>query len=106
MRKVEDFTFTVTLVHSEAMLIWNSWISVPFDRLSPESRNKKKVDIQSLSPGFKPQQFFLWKICGKMFSPNLWRFVWRRHVGAHEMGTNMTAGNQQKHLSLSFATKG
>ena len=28
-----------------------------------------------------------------------------RQVGAHPDGTNMAAGNQQKHLSLSFATK-
>ena len=32
------------------------------------------------------QQFFLWKICGETFSPNLYRFVWRRHVGAHLHG--------------------
>jgi len=31
--------------------------------------------------------------------------VWRRHAGAHPYGTNTAAGNQQKHLSLSFATK-
>ena len=29
----------------------------------------------------------------------------KSHVGAH-LGTNMAAGNQQKHPSLSFATKG
>jgi len=28
-----------------------------------------------------------------------------RHVGAIRMGSNMAAGNQQKHLSPSFATK-
>ena len=40
--------------------------------------------------------------------------VWRRHAGAHLVGhqhgekktnRNMAAGNHQKHLSLSFATK-
>ena len=43
----------------------------PFNGLSPESENKKKVDIQRLSPRFRSQQFFLWKICGETFSPNL-----------------------------------
>ena len=60
--------------------------SKPFNRLSPESGNRKKVDIQRLSPRFRSQQFFLWKICGETFSPNLKRFVWRRHVGAHPDG--------------------
>ena len=36
-----------------------------------------------LSPRFRSQQFFLCKICGEAFPPNLERFVWRRHVGAH-----------------------
>ena len=45
--------------------------SKPFNRLSPESGNKKKVDRQKPSPRFRPQQFFLWKICGETFSPNL-----------------------------------
>ena len=45
--------------------------SRPFNRLSPKSGNRKKVDIQRLSPRFGSQQFFLWKICGETFSPNL-----------------------------------
>ena len=57
--------------------------SKPFYRLSLESGNRKKVDMQRLSPRFRSQQFFLWEICGETFSPNLQRFVWRRHVGAH-----------------------
>ena len=32
--------------------------SKPFNTLSPESGNRKKVDIQRLSPGFRSQQFF------------------------------------------------
>ena len=44
--------------------------SKPFNRLSPESGNRKKVDMQRLSPRFRSQQFFLWKICGGTFSPN------------------------------------
>ena len=59
--------------------------SKPFtcNRLSPESGNRKKVVMQRPSPRFRSQQFFLWKICGETISPDLQRFVWRRHVGAH-----------------------
>ena len=45
--------------------------SKSFNRLSPESGNRKKVDMQRLSPRFRSQQFFLWKICGETFFPNL-----------------------------------
>ena len=45
--------------------------SKPFNRLSPESRNRKKVDMQRPSPRFRSQEFFLWKICGETFYPNL-----------------------------------
>ena len=45
--------------------------SKPFNRLSPESGNRKKVHIQRLSPRFRLQQFFSWKICEETFSPNL-----------------------------------
>ena len=45
--------------------------SKPFNRLSPESGNRKKVDMQRPSPRFRSQQFFLWKICGETFSANL-----------------------------------
>ena len=45
--------------------------SKPFNRLSPESGNRKKVDIQRLSPRFRSQQFFLLKISEETFSPNL-----------------------------------
>ena len=57
--------------------------SKPFNRLSLESGNREKVNMQRLSPRFRSQQFFLWEICRETFSPNLERFVWRRHVGAH-----------------------
>ena len=43
--------------------------SKPFNRLSPESGNRKKVDIQRLSPRFRSQQFSLWKICGETWRP-------------------------------------
>ena len=41
------------------------------NRLNPESGNRKIVDMQRLSPRFRSQQFFLWKLCAVMFSPNL-----------------------------------
>ena len=34
--------------------------------------------------------------------PKLSSFVWRRHVCVPFRGANMAAGNQQKHLLLSF----
>ena len=45
--------------------------SKSFNRLSPESGNRKKVDMQTPSPRFRSQEFFLWKICGETFFPNL-----------------------------------
>ena len=45
--------------------------SKPFNILSLESGNRKKVDMQRLSPRFRSQQFFLWEICRETFSPNL-----------------------------------
>ena len=48
--------------------------------------------MQRLSPRFRSQHFFLCKI--------------PKETGAAiRKGTNMAAENQQKHLSLSFATK-
>ena len=45
--------------------------SKPFNRLSPESGKRMEVDMLRLSPRYRPQQFFLWKICGETLSPNL-----------------------------------
>ena len=39
----------------------------PFNRLSKESGNRKKVDM----PRFRSQQLLLWKICEETFSPNI-----------------------------------
>ena len=39
----------------------------PFNRLSPESGNRKRVHMQRLSPRFRSQQFFLSKTCEEMF---------------------------------------
>ena len=38
--------------------------------------------MQRPSPRFRSQKFFLWKICGETFSPDLQRFVWRRHASS------------------------
>ena len=51
--------------------------------VSLESENGKKVDMQKLSLRFRSQQLLLWKIRGETFSPNLLRFVRRRHTRAH-----------------------
>ena len=80
--QVQLLVFSVTPFKKDQ----NKKKSKPFNRLTSESGNRKKVDIQRLSPRFRPQQFFLWKICGKTFPPNLQGFVWRRHVGAHLHG--------------------
>ena len=42
--------------------------SKSFNRLSPESGNRKKVHTQRLSPRFRSQQYFSWKICEETFS--------------------------------------
>jgi len=57
--------------------------------------------MQRHSSKFWSQQFFLCEICGEVFLP---KFLETMLVPIR-MGTNIAAGNQQKHLSLSFATK-
>jgi len=62
---------------------------------------RKKVNMQSLSPRFRSQQCFLRKICGEFFTQ-----IYRDFDGDAMLAPIwMAAGNQQKHLSLSFATK-
>jgi len=61
--------------------------------------------MQRLSPKFWSQQFFLCEICREFFT-QIYRDLYGDAMLVHiRMGTNMAAGNQQKHLSLSFATK-
>ena len=43
--------------------------SKPLNRLRPESGNTKKVYTQILSPRFRSQQFFLWKIYRGYYMP-------------------------------------
>ena len=46
----------------------------------------------------RSEEYSVYEISKEMFYPNLLRFVWRRHPGAHLDGHNMADGNQQKHL--------
>ena len=39
--------------------------------------------MKSPSPRFRSEEYFVYKISEEMFYPNLKRFLWRRHAGAH-----------------------
>ena len=39
--------------------------------------------MQKPSPRFRSEEYFVYEISEEMFYPNLQRFVWRRHAGAH-----------------------
>ena len=39
--------------------------------------------MQRPSPRFRSEEYFVYEISEEMFYPNLYRFVWRRHAGAH-----------------------
>ena len=39
--------------------------------------------MQRSLPRSRSEEYFVYKISEKMFYPNLQRFVWRRHTGAH-----------------------
>ena len=39
--------------------------------------------MQRLLPRFRSEEYFVYEITEEMFYPNLQRFVWRRHAGAH-----------------------
>jgi len=61
--------------------------------------------MQRLSPRFRSQQFFVCKIYGEIFT-QIYRDLYGDAMPVTiRISTNMAAGNQQKHLSLSFATK-
>ena len=73
--------------------------------MSPEPGNRKKIDIQSLAKS-KVTAIFLMEDVRKKSFPQIYRDLYGDAVLVPTyMGTNMAAGNQQKHLSLSFATK-
>ena len=39
--------------------------------------------MQRPSPNRRSEEYFVYEIFEETFCPNLWRFVWRRHAGAH-----------------------
>ena len=45
-----------------------------------------EVNKQRPSPRLESEEFFVYEISEEMFYPNLQRFVWRRHAGAHPDG--------------------
>ena len=61
--------------------------------------------MQRLSPKFWSQQFFLCEYAEKFFMQIYRDLYGYAMLVPIRMGTNMAAGNQQKHLLLSFATK-
>ena len=42
--------------------------------------------MQRPSPRFRSEEYFVYEISEEMFYPNIQRFVWRRHAGAHPDG--------------------
>ena len=42
--------------------------------------------MQRPSRRFRSEEYFVYEISEEMFFPNLSRFVWRRHAGAHPDG--------------------
>ena len=39
--------------------------------------------MQRPSPNFRSEEYFVYEIFEETFYPNLLRFAWRRHAGAH-----------------------
>ena len=54
---------------------------------------------------FRSQQFFLSTICREIFTQIYKDLCGEAMLVPIQISINMAAGNQQKHLSLSFATK-
>ena len=52
-----------------------------------------KINKDDTSPSFRSVRFPKPQIFVEMFRMNLHSSVWKRHVGAHQMCTNMAAGN-------------
>ena len=67
VRGLIQFFFRDSIVGTRVLLVFSvtpfkidqNKKSKPFNRLSLESGNRKKVDMQRLSPRFRSQQFFL-----------------------------------------------
>ena len=61
--------------------------------------------MQRDSPRFRSQQFSQARYAEKFFTQIYRDLCGDAMLVPIQMGTNMAAGNQQKHLSLRFATK-
>ena len=75
----------------------------PFNGLSQEIVILLKIDEEDSSPSFRSVRSPKPQIFVEMFRRNLQSPVWKRHVGAHQMCTNMAAGKWCKHLELMLA---
>ena len=75
----------------------------PFSGKSQEIVILLKINKEDTSPSFRSVRSPKPQIFGEMFRRNLHSSVWKRHVGAHQMCTNMAAGKQCKHLELTLA---
>ena len=61
--------------------------------------------MKTLLSRFRSRQFFYARYAEKRFSQSYRDLYGDAMLVLIRMGTNMAAGNQQKHLSLSFGTK-
>ena len=75
----------------------------PFSGLSQEIVNLLKINQEDSSPSVRSVRSPKPQIFVEMFRRNLHISVWKRHVGAHQMCTNMAAGKWCKHLELTLA---
>ena len=79
--------------------------SKQFNRYTPESGKRKKVNLQSTSPRFRSQQFLLTKYAERFFT-QIYRDLYGDNMPKPiRIGSDMAAWDQQKHISLSFAIK-
>ena len=75
----------------------------PFSGLSQEIVILLTIDKEDSSPSFRSVRSPKPQIFVEMFRRNLQSPVRKRHVGAHQMCTNMAAGKWCKHLDLTLA---
>ena len=81
MSRVDHSGLQTLLAH----LLVFSFSVTPFklDQNKNQNRSYRPVHIQRPSPRFRSEEYFVYEVSEEMFYPNLWRFVWRRHAGAH-----------------------
>lgn len=76
----------------------NNKKSKPFNILSPESGKRKKVNMMTLTKSQVTTIFFYGRYAEKRFLQSYRDFYGDAMLVPLSMGTNMAAGNQQKHL--------